>query len=62
MKRKEIEVRPRIFTTLSPKEGRIAVKDRRRFAYDLHVPERRSGAERRTVNNHLNDSALRIPA
>jgi hypothetical protein len=29
MKRKEIEVRPRIFTTLSIQEGRIAVEDRR---------------------------------
>jgi hypothetical protein len=61
MKRKEIEVRPRIFTTLSPQEGRIAVEDRRRFSYDLHVPERRSGVERRSVNDHLNDSAQRMP-
>ena len=58
---KELEIRPRIFTTLSPHEGRIAVEDRRRFSYELHIPERRSGSERRSGENRLNDSTPRMP-
>ena len=37
--------------------GRRSGFRKREFSYDAHIPERRSGAERRSVKDHLKNSA-----
>ncbi|MFO7707736.1 MAG: hypothetical protein R6V84_06155 [Desulfobacterales bacterium] len=36
--------------------GRRSGAERRKFSYTLHVPERRSGSDRRAIEQHNNPS------
>ncbi|OEU44288.1 MAG: hypothetical protein BBJ60_00540 [Desulfobacterales bacterium S7086C20] len=61
MKRKEVKKRSRIVFDLDEQSGRRLGLDRRQSSFDLHVPERRSGRNRRSGKDLRSNSAPRIP-
>lgn len=58
-RRSKVEVDQRF---LEDNGGRRSGVDRRRFRYDLHIPERRSGEEQRIVNDRRNAPRYELQA
>jgi hypothetical protein len=50
----------RVSISLEGDGNRRSGLERRRFSYDAHIPERRSGAERRFSGEHQNGNGLRM--
>jgi hypothetical protein len=60
-KREPLNARRSSGSTSPEKDGdrRLGI-DRRRFSYNAHIPERRSGSERRFIVENINGNGLRM--